>query len=375
MKLTAKDAETTNSERRTMNEDGRRERRGTHQALVWHGHRLILLDQSLLPARIKYVRPFNYQGVVTAIQRLAVRGAPLIGVAGALGLALEARRNPNRRHLLQAALALKSARPTAINLAWAVERLEMIVRNRSVPDRELAPALEQEALTIQHQEEQRSLRMGKFGANLIKNNDKILTICNAGWLAAPGLGTALAAIYVAHRQRKKVTVYVPETRPLLQGGRLTAFELKQAGIDCVVLTDSMVATVMPEIDLVLVGADRIARNGDTANKIGTFQMALIARHFKKPFYPVAPVSTFDFRARTGNDLPIEQRAPEELIFCGARQIAPPGVRFHNPAFDVTPARLITGIVTDQGILKPPFRPAIAGLRIGRSFHCGRRVAC
>lgn len=330
--------------------------------LDWHAHRLYLLDQTLLPGRVRFIQPRDYHAVVRAIQRLAVRGAPLIGVAAAFGLAQEAWREPVRKHLSRAAEALGQARPTAVNLAWAVERMSRVLRNSRIHEDRLPAALEHEARRIQAEEEQRSVRMGRFGAGLIRRGYRILTICNAGMLAAPGLGTALAAVYVAQRQGKRISVYAPETRPLLQGARLTAFELTRAGIPCTVLTDSMIATIMPEVDLVLTGADRIARNGDTANKIGTYQMALLARLFHRPFYAVAPVSTFDFAARTGGDIPIEQRSPRELMFCGTRQTAPAAARFHNPAFDVTPAKLITGIITDQGILRPPFRKAIARLK-------------
>jgi methylthioribose-1-phosphate isomerase len=348
-------------------------------AIRWRGHRLFLLDQTLLPAQVRFIQPIDYRAVVRAIQRLAVRGAPLIGVAGAFALAQEAWRGSgvrgqrsggrgqgsgsSREHLRRAAAALKAARPTAVNLGWAVGRLEAIIRDSSVATRDLPELLEQEARTIQREEEVRSEQMGEFGAALIRDGFRILTICNTGFLAAPGMGTALAAVYSASRQGKRVLVYVPETRPLLQGARLTTWELSRARVPCVLLTDSMLATIMPEIDIVLVGADRIAANGDTANKIGTYQMALLARQFGKPFYPVAPVSTFDFDAATGADIPIEQRDGRELAFRGNQRIVAVGIRFHNPAFDVTPAKLITGIVTDQGILKPPFRRAIAAMRI------------
>lgn len=331
--------------------------------LEWRTHKLYLLDQTLLPGRVRFAQPGDYRAVVKAIQGLVVRGAPLIGLAAAFGLAQEAWREPDRKHLLRTAGALKQARPTAVNLAWAIERMSHILHNRRIREARLPAALEQEARQIQRQEERRSVRMGRFGAGLIRKGYRILTICNAGVLAAPGLGTALAAVYVAHRQGKRVSVYAPETRPLLQGARLTAFELTRAGIPCTVLTDSMIATIMPDVDLVLTGADRIAANGDTANKIGTYQMALLARLFHKPFYPVAPVSTFDFAARTGRDIPIEQRSPRELMFCGTRRIAPAAARFRNPAFDVTPAKLITGIVTDQGILRPPFKRSIEAMLV------------
>jgi methylthioribose-1-phosphate isomerase len=343
--------------------------------LRWQAQRLVLLDQTRLPNRIRYVRPRNYQEVISAIQRLAVRGAPLIGVAGAYGLVREACRRPEPGHLRRVARRIARARPTAVNLAWAIDRLVKILHDKTIPVSELPARLEEEAQRIHQEEKERSIRMGRFGAGLIRSGFKILTICNAGKLAAPGPGTALAAIYTAQQQGKRVSVFVPETRPLLQGARLTAFELSRAGIPVTMLTDSMLALVMPEVDIVLVGADRIARNGDTANKVGTYQLALLARSFRKPFYPVAAVSTFDFRARTGQEIPIEQREPKELMFLGERRITPKNVRFYNPAFDVTPARLVTGIITDQGILKPPFAPAIRALAAGRQVSGSAPTRC
>jgi methylthioribose-1-phosphate isomerase len=337
---------------------------GEIHPLGWRRRRLVLLDQTRLPGTVSYVRPGDFQAVVAAIRQLVVRGAPLIGVAAAYGLTQEAYRQPDRRHLLGAAQALKAARPTAVNLSWAIARLERIIRDRRVSGKGLALLLELEARAIEAEEIERSVRLGRYGATLIRSGDRIMTICNAGRLAAPGLGTALAAIYTARNQGKAVEVFVPETRPLLQGARLTAFELSRAGIRCTVLTDSMVATVMPQIDLILVGADRIARNGDTANKIGTYQMALIAEHFRKRFYVAAPSSTFDVSVATGKEIPIEYRDPQELTFWRGTQAAPAQVRFHNPAFDVTPHGLIAGIITDQGILKPPYRHAIRRLFVG-----------
>lgn len=338
----------------------------TVEPLLWRQHRLWLLDQTELPRRVRYFTPDNYRQVIAAIRRLSVRGAPLIGIAAAYGLAQEAQRLTGsrniRKRLLRAAVALAAARPTAVNLSWAIQRLAAILNDHRIPESELAARLEQEATVIHQEERTRSMKLGALGNKLIPANARIMTICNAGRLAAPGFGTALAPVYLAHQQGKQPTVYVPETRPLLQGARLTAWELSNAGIPVVLLTDSMVSLLMPEIDLILVGADRIAANGDAANKVGTYQLSLLAHHFHRPFYVVAPVSTFDFKAGSARDIPIEERSARELQYCGKWRVAPKGISYHNPAFDVTPAKFITGIITDAGILYPPYRRAFATLR-------------
>jgi methylthioribose-1-phosphate isomerase len=317
---------------------------------------LSVLDQTLLPQKIYYLQLKNYRAVIEAIKQLRVRGAPLIGVAAAYGLALESKRKLAniRTHLLKVADEIKTARPTAVNLSWAIERMKKIIENSAIPDNKLSSALISAANAIDKEECNHSYSIGRFGAKLIKNNSTILTICNTGWLATPGIGTALAVIYTAFQQGKKIKVYVPETRPLLQGVRLTAFELSQAKIPYTLITDSTVASIMKKTDIVLVGADRIARNGDTANKIGTLSLAIIADYYKVPFYVVAPLSSFDLTKRTGIEIPIEERNKNEIIYIHKQLIAPKTANVYNPAFDITPNKLISGIITDKGIIKPPF---------------------
>jgi methylthioribose-1-phosphate isomerase len=328
----------------------------TFSALKFSGGNLSVLDQTLLPNKVRYLRLKTYQEVIEAIKQLRIRGAPLIGVAGAYGLALESKRKSSniRTYLKKVAYEIKTARPTAVNLSWAIERLVKIVSNPEISDSKLSSKLISEAKRIDFEERTHSQMIGKIGAKLIKTNATILTICNTGWLAAPGIGTALGVIYTACQQGKKLKVYVPETRPLLQGARLTAFELTQAKIPYTLITDGMVASVMKNTDIVLVGADRIAHNGDTANKIGTLTLAIIAAYYKVPFYVVAPLSSFDLTKRTGMEIPIEERNKYEIIYIHKQLIAPKTANVYNPAFDITPNKLITGIITEKGLIKPPF---------------------
>ncbi len=325
-------------------------------ALKFSGGNLLVLDQTLLPNKVRYLQLKNYREVIEAIKQLRIRGAPLIGVAGAYGLALESKRISSniRTHLKKVSYEIKDARPTAVNLSWAIERLVKIVSNPEISDSKLSSKLISEAKRIDFEERTHSHMIGKIGAKLIKNNATILTICNTGWLATPGIGTALGVIYTAYQQGKKIKVYVPETRPLLQGARLTAFELTQAKIPYTLITDSTVASIMKKTDIVLVGADRIARNGDTANKIGTLSLAIIADYYKVPFYVVAPLSSFDLTKRTGTEIPIEERNKNEIIYIHKQLIAPKTANIYNPAFDITPNKLITGIITNKGIILPPF---------------------
>jgi methylthioribose-1-phosphate isomerase len=331
------------------------------QPVTFHNNRLIILDQTQLPRRIRYLNLKNYRAVAQAIKTLQVRGAPLIGVTAAFSLALEAQNcsKPGKSclsHLKKAANFLKQARPTAVNLSWAVDRC--LKKAASVPSRQIKKTVIKEAKKIYREEEARSFAMGKFGAKLLKKNGRIITICNAGKLAAPGLGTALAVIYTAFAQKKNPLVYVCETRPLLQGARLTAFELTQAGVPAVLITDNMVGTLASQVDLFLVGADRIAANGDTANKIGTFTLSIIAKYFKIPFYVVAPISTFDLTKPNGKAIPIEIRNSREVTTIQKVRIAPKDMIVYNPAFDITPNTLITGFITDRGIIYPPFQKSI-----------------
>ncbi len=338
--------------------------------VVWGGRTVRLLDQRKLPARVTYLACTSARDIHDAIRTLAVRGAPAIGVAGAMGLALAAVRSSARdarsllRELERASRYLVGARPTAVNLSWGLAR--MIARARKTERRgvqALREALVREACEIKAEDEALCLAIGRHGSVLISPRDCVLTHCNAGGLATSGFGTALAVLYVAHACGKRVSVYACETRPLLQGSRLTVWELSQAGLPVTLVCDNMVGTLMQQgrIRKVIVGADRIASNGDTANKIGTYGIAVLAKHHGVPFYVAAPSSSFDFRARSGAAIPIEERAPEEVTHVAGKRIAPVGTRAYNPAFDVTPHELITGIITEAGVLRAPFRRAIGRL--------------
>lgn len=317
---------------------------------------IVILDQTQLPEKEIYVKLKNIDDVYQAIINMNVRGAPLIGVVAAYGVVLSAA-SGDPKAVAKAADYLKSARPTAINLAWAVERMT----NKSTTAKNLYDELLKEAHDIELEDKESCRRMGEIGAELIKHGTNIMVHCNAGALATSGIGTALGVLYTARKRGKKFTVYSCETRPLLQGARLTSWELTRNGIDTYTLCDNMAATYMPHVDLVLVGADRIALNGDTANKIGTRGLSIIAKYYKVPFYVVAPISTFDFNTQSGKDIPIEIRCEDEVRKFNTKNIVAERAKVCNPAFDVTPAKLITGIVTEKGIVRPPYRNAIAAL--------------
>ncbi|UCG42638.1 MAG: S-methyl-5-thioribose-1-phosphate isomerase [candidate division WOR-3 bacterium] len=322
---------------------------------------LRLLDQRALPGRISYLRPTTAGQVARAIEVLAVRGAPNIGVAAAYGMAVECRRLPDRRlrsGLRSAARTLRKARPTAVNLSWAVDRVERVLSDQGLAPRELRRAVLREARRIETEEVERSKAMARAGSRLLVKNATVLTICNTGALAAPGLGTALGVVFQAKLDRKRPRVYACETRPLLQGARLTMTELLRAGVDATLIVDSAAASVMPECDIVLVGADRVASNGDFANKVGTRMLAGLARELRKPLYVVAPLSSFDPECPDGSAIAIEERDGDEVRFFGRRRTAPRRARVFNPAFDVTPARFVTGFVTDNGIVRQPFSQSI-----------------
>jgi len=325
------------------------------RAVSFERGRLRILDQTQLPHRVAYLYPTRAVDVAAIIKRLAVRGAPAIGVAAAYGMAVEAGRLPDRslvKGLEQAAGTLIAARPTAVNLKWAVVR---VMRSVDAGRRAVA----KEARLIEKEEIERSLAMARHGAKLLPKNAQVLTICNTGALAGPGMGTALGVVFRAHMDGKRPHVYACETRPLLQGSMLTTLELQRAKIPVTLIADSAATGVIDRCDLVLVGADRIAANGDTANKVGTRMLATLARTARKPFYVVAPSSTFDAATRTGKQIVVEERDGEEVrAFAGCRA-APARTVVFNPAFDVTPARFITGFITDRGILTPPFRRSIA----------------
>lgn len=327
---------------------------------------LALLDQRRLPGALEWGVCRSYAEVIDAIKTLAVRGAPAIGVAAAWACALaatEAEAKTDWRAFVDAALAqIAAARPTAVNLAWAVARMRKAgAKARAAA--ELYGIWAAEAGRIQEEDIARCKAIGKAGAELIRDGDVVLTHCNAGALATAGYGTALGVIRAAWEQGKRISVIADETRPLLQGARLTAWELEQDGIPVKVACDNACAALMSRgaVDLVITGADRIAANGDSANKIGTLGAAIIARHFGVPFYIAAPLSTFDAAAATGRDIPIEERAPGEVLELAGQRVAPAGAGAVNYAFDVAPAELIDGIITEKGVLRPPFAPAIATL--------------
>ena len=323
-----------------------------------------LVEQTLLPVETRYIDVRDVPGMVDAIYRLAVRGAPAIGVAAAYGvlLGIQDQRGQQPDELMatldRVVDELAASRPTAVNLFWALERM----RDRARRERAagtgsagIVDALFEEAGAIHREDADQCRRMGEIGAERIENGMRLLTHCNAGALATGGMGTALAPMYVAWSQGKRFSVYADETRPLLQGARLTAWELGQAGIPVTVITDNMAGRVMFEkkVDAVFVGSDRIARNGDVCNKIGTYSVAVLARHHGIPFYVVAPLSTFDPKLSSGAEIPIEERPAEEVVEGFGRRTGPEGVDVYNPAFDVTPAELVSGIVTEVGFIERP----------------------
>ena len=319
---------------------------------------LRLLDQTLLPEETLYVDCRDSTAVWESIRRLAVRGAPAIGVAAAYGMVLAAQgvsENDFLAELTAAGQYLVSSRPTAVNLEWAVNRqMARAAGSPDAPPAEIRRILLDEARAIHAEDEAMCLSIGRAAAPLIRQSGGVLTHCNAGALATGGIGTATAGMYVAHALGHVFTVYCDETRPLLQGSRLTAWELNLAGIDAVVITDNMAAQVMREgrIDMVITGADRIAANGDAANKIGTYGLAILAKYHGIPFYVAAPYSTFDLDLPAGVAIPIEQRGAEEITEGFGRRTAPRDIRTYSPAFDVTPADLIAAIITDRGVIDP-----------------------
>jgi len=315
-----------------------------------------LLDQRLLPHEETWLALASATAVAEAIRNLAVRGAPAIGVTAAYALACEARRGASRAALEAAAEHLVQARPTAVNLGWAVKRM-------AARFAEGASTLLREAHAIRDEDEAACRRIGELGAALIPEKAHILTHCNAGALATAGYGTALGVVRAAFEAGKGVSVFADETRPFLQGARLTAWELQRDGIPVTLLTDGMAGWLMQrgEIACVVVGADRIAANGDVANKIGTYSLAVLARHHGLPFYVAAPWSTVDLATPSGAAIPIEERESEEVVMLAGRRIAPVGVRARYPAFDVTPAALVTAIVTERGVAREPNREALRRL--------------
>jgi methylthioribose-1-phosphate isomerase len=349
---------------------------GIPQTVGWlelpDGPVVTLIDQTLLPNEERILHCATVPQVCEAIKSLRVRGAPAIGCAAALGMALAAARSWARdigflRAELQAAReALAATRPTAVNLFWALERMAALLGATDDPAK-LRELLKQEALAICADDLERCRRIGRHGAELIPPKANVLTHCNAGALATAGYGTALGVIRAAFERHGDVHVWVDETRPLLQGARLTAYELSRDGIPCTVICDNMAAWVMRQgrVDCCVVGADRIAANGDTANKIGTYGLAVLAHHHGVPFYVAAPFSTVDFSLPDGSQIPIEERDPYEvshLAGLSERSATPEGVPIYSPAFDVTPAELIAGIITENGVARPPFEESLRALK-------------
>ena len=341
--------------------------------IAWDGDDILMIDQRKLPGREIYVRCRTGNEVAKAITTMVIRGAPAIGVAAAMGLALGARRSTATGtkqfavDFQRLADTLAATRPTAVNLFWAIERMKQALATGVQAGEgvvELVARLRQEADRI-HDDDLESCRaIGRHGAALVPDDARILTHCNAGALATAGYGTALGVVRGAVDAGKRVAVYADETRPFLQGARLTAWELVKDGIPTTVITDNMAAAIMARerVDLVVVGADRIAANGDAANKIGTYGLAIAAHAHGIPFYVAAPWSTIDLATPTGAEIPIEERNAKEVTHMAGTQVTPDGASVRNPSFDVTPHRYITAIVTERGILRPPYLEALTGAR-------------
>lgn len=318
------------------------------QSIRWEADSLFIIDQRKLPHNEVQLELSSLSESIEAIKTLAVRGAPAIGITAAYGVVVALRSSELRFEEIKRQLT--ASRPTAVNLFWALDRMEVCYKKNSNETKEkLIERLLAEAKAIHEEDRKMCHAMGENSNQVIPNNANIITICNTGFLATGGIGTALSGVIKAHESGKNVHVYVTETRPLLQGSRLTAWELSELNIPSTLITDNMAAHVMKtkKIDLVLAGADRIAANGDTANKIGTYSLALLAKAHKIPFYIVAPSSSFDFNSETGKDIKIEERATEEVKMIQEKAIAPQTINVYNPAFDVTPFSLITSIITEQ----------------------------
>ncbi|KEZ52670.1 S-methyl-5-thioribose-1-phosphate isomerase [Metabacillus indicus] len=327
------------------------------RSVEWKESYIRLLDQQKLPAATEYLHLETVEDVWDAIKTLKVRGAPAIGIAAAFGLALAAKNYETddiskfQKWLSRDHDYLASSRPTAVNLFWALSRLKNSVQH-AISAEEAKTVLLHEAIQIQVEDEETCRKIGEHALPLFNEGDAVMTICNAGSIATARYGTALSPFYLAKEKGIPLRVYACETRPVLQGSRLTAWELMEAGVDVTLITDSMAAHTIrtKQISAIIVGADRIAANGDTANKIGTYGLALLANAFQIPFYVAAPLSTFDPETGSGDDIPIEERDAEEITHIAGCRVAPEGVQVFNPAFDVTPNELITGIITEEGVL-------------------------
>ena len=337
--------------------------------IEWQGEKIKLLDQTLLPQDVTFMDITDYRQMCEAIKKLSIRGAPAIGVAAAYGLALGARsiKTESKEEFLEKLKPISdeiaTTRPTAVNLFWALKRMNEVAQ-KGATVAEIKTALVEESVIIEKETDESDRRMGAFGAELIPQNATILTHCNAGALATAGYGTALGVIKVAHEQGKNVQIFVDETRPLLQGARITAWEMVQEKIPVTLITDNMAGYFMKagKIDCVVVGSDRIASNGDVANKIGTYSVAVLAKAHGIPFYVAAPVSTVDYDIKSGDEIPIEMRDPEEVTHIWGMRIAAEGVNIISPAFDVTPHEFVSAIITEEGVAREPYTESLAAMR-------------
>jgi methylthioribose-1-phosphate isomerase len=340
------------------------------QTLEWTGQGVRFIDQTKLPTEETYVTCTTHEQVADVIRTMVVRGAPAIGVAAAMGIALAVKNSKAetvgdlKRDLEQACDMLGKTRPTAVNLFWAIRRMqEKFERIRIRPIAQIKHAMIEEAQRVHAEDIAANQAMGRHGATLMPNEGGVLTHCNAGALATAGYGTALGVIRAAVEQGKKIHVYADETRPFLQGSRLTAWELMKDGIPTTVISDNMAGTMMNQgkIAAIVVGADRIAANGDVANKIGTYTVAILAKEHNIPFYVAAPTSTIDLACPDGSKIPIEQRNTKEVTHIAGKQMTPDGVTIENPAFDVTPAKYVTAIITEKGIARAPYKDSLQKL--------------
>ena len=348
------------------------------RTIEWCEDKVRMIDQTRLPLHVQFIECSSHEEVAAAIRNMQIRGAPAIGVAAAFGVALAALRSPAAsreellQHLEEAVALLASTRPTAVNLFWALERMKAVAEGVGGSADDVRSRLVTEAKKMAEEDIDCNRRIGAWGSQFINDGDAILTHCNAGALATVGYGTALGVIRSAWEQGKKLHVFADETRPVLQGARLTAWELMQDGIPVTLITDNMAGYLMQQgrVSSVIVGADRIAANGDVANKIGTYSLAVLARAHGIPFYVAAPTSSIDLSLETGRSIVIEERSPDEVVRFGTCRVAPEGVNVLNPAFDMTPADLITAIITENGVALPPFQEALRRLVTGSGKEKG-----
>lgn len=340
------------------------------RSIEWIDGKVKMIDQTKLPTELQFIEAEDHKIVADAIKKLKIRGAPAIGIAAGFGIYLGIKNFEGDKEKLKyifesVCSEFARTRPTAVNLFWAIERMKKaFYSNFDLEINELKGKLLEEALAIQDDDIRMCRAIGLHGYKLVPDEANILTYCNTGWLATGDYGTALGIIYTAFEQGKKIRVYVSETRPLLQGARLTTWELMQRGIETILITDNMSAYLMKlgKIDCIIVGADRVALNGDTANKIGTYNLAIVAKYHGIPFYVACPTSSIDFNIKTGEEIPIEERNSEEITEIAGKKIAPDGVKTFSPAFDVTPNDLITAIVTELGVIYPPFDEGIQKIK-------------